>query len=953
MVLQYLTLVLILYTGSASGFGIDPQDDDFKLPHAGDSPEDIRTLQTLTSYAAQTICEQTEELAKYIEDNLETLKAKTEKEVKDDLCNECLPDTATIMEKKACEKGMTNEVALQELTSYAAQTLCEQTEELEKYIEDNLRNLIAKNEKEVKDDLCNECLPDTATIMEKKACEKGMTNEVALQELTSYAAQTLCEQTEELEKYIEDNLRNLIAKNEKEVKDDLCNECLPDTATITEKKACKKGMTKEVFCQSNIRDPGCKPEISKEDRQETLKLEELRAQTACQGTNLHKYIEDNLKILKAKTDKDKKADLCKECLPDDASDRVKRACTMGINRKEYQQLQGDKEGTACEQTEELASYFEDNLQTLNEKTTEDVKEDLCNECLADTATVTEKKACTMGMTKEEFCLSNIKDSGCGEVVNEKIGNYQQKQKKRRSAKEEATNVLKDCLETETDKECIECIDEAIQVFVELCGEDRDCSEKENANTKNSMDRFNIEAIEKNCPDSSIASKFDDIVKEAKDKRQNEAFSEKFKACDSNTATITLRQQCQETEYVNVYGKTPSSTEVHAKMEEIKADDAYKATQSCNSTSECLDAVKGASSENITNAKAHERIRSGLRKEVGNQMRICEVSNNSNCLEMQLESVNENPLSKKVSILDLGVLLHEDAILKVTNTMRACKEANSCADCKGTQVKDALENTLARDVEDCEVDEFLKKGAADVATKTMRTCRETAGNEDEKNACKDLVKTTVQDALCLDSVPSDRHLKELLRYGAKYRVGNAMQACVEAAETIADKEACLKGNDVKVALAESLGIDVSEVSDTVVAKFVHDAAKDIAVSAMQTCAESANGDEAKLEKCAEDLESTLAAALGNDLSTEDVRDFINDGAKRDIADAMQACTLAQNATSTNFDNIKERLAKIQGKKADQIDEAKVFEFIKDGAKDRIKNSVQVCIEEAQDAAAKRN
>ena len=88
MVLQYLTLVLILYTGSASGFGIDPPDNDFKpagtpLPPAGDSLEDIRTLQTLTSYAAQTICEPTEELAEYIKDNLKTLKAKTPKDGKE------------------------------------------------------------------------------------------------------------------------------------------------------------------------------------------------------------------------------------------------------------------------------------------------------------------------------------------------------------------------------------------------------------------------------------------------------------------------------------------------------------------------------------------------------------------------------------------------------------------------------------------------------------------------------------------------------------------------------------------------------------------------------------------------------------------------------------------------------------------------------------------------------
>ena len=60
--------------------------------------------------------------------------------------------------------------------------------------------------------------------------------------------------------------------------------------------------------------------------------------------------------------------------------------------------------------------------------------------------------------------------------------------------------------------------------------------------------------------------------------------------------------------------------------------------------------------------------------------------------------------------------------------------------------------------------------------------------------------------------------------------------------------------------------------------------------------------------------------------------------RDIADAMQACfdrgtTSAQKAACAKGDDIKERLAKNLGKKADQIDEAKVFEFIKDGAKDR--------------------
>eukprot|EP00949_MAST-11_sp_MAST-11-sp1_P005220 g5220.t1 len=97
----------------ARGKGKTGDFDDFKIPDARGSLEDIRTLQTLTSYAAQTICEPTEELAKYIKDNLKTLKAKTQKEVMTDLCDECLADTASNTEKKACVKGMTKEAFCQ------------------------------------------------------------------------------------------------------------------------------------------------------------------------------------------------------------------------------------------------------------------------------------------------------------------------------------------------------------------------------------------------------------------------------------------------------------------------------------------------------------------------------------------------------------------------------------------------------------------------------------------------------------------------------------------------------------------------------------------------------------------------------------------------------------------------------------------------------------------------
>ena len=101
------------------------------------------------------------------------------------------------------------------------------------------------------------------------------------------------------------------------------------------------------------------------------------------------------------------------------------------------------------------------------------------------------------------------------------------------------------------------------------------------------------------------------------------------------------------------------------------------------------------------------------------------------------------------------------------------------------------------------------------------------------------------------------------------------------------DAC-KSTTVKNTLKASLG--KTDISDIEVERFVEDSGRDAAAKAMKAAMKVAGSDPAAQEAAARAAaKEALEKSLGETLLRDDVfQRYINDGARRSVADAMKAC-----------------------------------------------------------------
>ena len=225
-----------------------------------------------------------------------------------------------------------------------------------------------------------------------------------------------------------------------------------------------------------------------------------------------------------------------------------------------------------------------------------------------------------------------------------------------------------------------------------------------------------------------------------------------------------------------------------------------------------------------------------------------------------------------------------------------------AKCKSENVKKALESTLGEDVSDTDIEKFVLDNAKDSAAKAMKAAMETAGTDDaaKETAARNAAKKALEESLGKAEV-SETELQTFLNDGAKSAVADAMKACVSTAVDNVAKENC-RGSSAKEALKQSLG--KADVSALEVEEFIEDGAKDAVGDAMSSCMKVAlnmdndNEKSTAIQNCkSSSVKKALESSLGADVSDVDVETYVRDSAKEAAAEAMRLVMETQkNATN---------------------------------------------------------
>jgi hypothetical protein len=240
-------------------------------------------------------------------------------------------------------------------------------------------------------------------------------------------------------------------------------------------------------------------------------------------------------------------------------------------------------------------------------------------------------------------------------------------------------------------------------------------------------------------------------------------------------------------------------------------------------------------------------------------------------------------------------------------------------------KEALANALGKNVSDFKLRDFemwKRKGAIGKAKKRMRNCIKAVkakylGNTTavailKRKAIRRCrvknLRNVIKKSMGNVTMPVSR-CKQMLKEGAHHAVREANEACMEAAEGNAAATRLCKVDlsELKEVLSDSLGKDISKVGDADVREFLMDGAEDKVVDVYESCRD---GEVSKTD-CEKKLKTTLAASLGLDvadastgrrlqedddsvLTARGVKEYIENGAVKNVGKAMDACFTAAEA-----------------------------------------------------------
>ena len=186
----------------------------------------------------------------------------------------------------------------------------------------------------------------------------------------------------------------------------------------------------------------------------------------------------------------------------------------------------------------------------------------------------------------------------------------------------------------------------------------------------------------------------------------------------------------------------------------------------------------------------------------------------------------------------------------------------------------------------------------------------------------------------------------------------MFACVEMAADKAAKQAC-KQSEAKAALADSLGEDAADVTESEVEQYVRKAAKNKIGNEMETCMTLAGEVDNEIKACKDTkAKAALAKSLGkdeSDVTAAETGIFCKKASKGQMGDKMTACytAAANNATlkAACKTSGKTALGRALGKKSADVTAADVDEAIDKAAKQKVAGIVDACSKAAAGDATK--
>jgi len=176
-------------------------------------------------------------------------------------------------------------------------------------------------------------------------------------------------------------------------------------------------------------------------------------------------------------------------------------------------------------------------------------------------------------------------------------------------------------------------------------------------------------------------------------------------------------------------------------------------------------------------------------------------------------------------------------------------------------------------------------------------------------------------------------------GAKF-----MKSCFENAAGDKDAlKACAVSDDLKAKLGNTLGKAKDAINDFDVNQFIRDAAGNTAKDAMSSCF-SADFSKAQLKACREGAKKNIAKSLGKadeDMDFTTLQKELERGAKIAAVDAAKAAKAAGKGASADIATaVKSSLQKALGR--NDVSTEEVVEFLDKGAQDALMSTFSSCM-----------
>jgi hypothetical protein len=441
-------------------------------------------------------------------------------------------------------------------------------------------------------------------------------------------------------------------------------------------------------------------------------------------------------------------------------------------------------------------------------------------------------------------------------------------------------------------------------------------------------------------------------------------------CSTNSAREALQSNL---------GENVSAVEVQKFIENAATNSVQKAIESAMSSAGTSEerqaaarrAAKGALAQtlgksNVTEAEVQQYINEGAKAAVMTRMKACTESVNTSdteadqqtaraaCKSYSARKALENSLGASVTDVEVEAFIHEGAKAAVGEAMSSCVKA-AVSDkakldkCKSESARTALENSLGEAVSDVDVERFLQDSAKESAADAMKAAMASSSlNNTAKEAlARGEAKKALQQSLGVTNI-TETELQSFLNEGAKDAVANTMKACMAGATTAIVKSEC-KSKSAKEALATSLG--KADVTDVELEEFLKDGAKAAVGEAMASCskvAEQSATPSKDIADCkANSVKIALQNSIGKDLTSTDVEQFVRDGAK-DAANRAMKAAMQVDGTAVEKKEAAEKAAKValsQSLGKENVTNIELKEFIYAGAKDAVGASMKACMENA--------